>query len=293
MRKAAKQMLLPALAMLLTALLLLAGTEAVLTGTMPPYNSEAGNDCYTEKITGQYLVQEAAKTGDTLFLFGSSELRTTEVSTHPANFFAGKRAGFQVNLIGRGSCQSLIHAIQIAASGDCLAGQKVVLITSPQSYLPEGIAPDLFAANFSPQQYLALLEDDSLTPELKQALSARVAELLGEYAALPDAVSLDPAVALLARHQAAPTALSGAETFVLGPYYRLSRYLWEMQDKMAARRLLNSLPPEMAPVLPGEIDWQEEEAAALAAAREMTGNNTFGILDGYYTTYIEIGRAHV
>lgn len=286
MRKAAKQMLLPALAMLLTALLLLAGTEAVLTGTMPPYNSEAGNDCYTEKITGQYLVQEAAKTGDTLFLFGSSELRTTEVSTHPANFFAGKRAGFQVNLIGRGSCQSLIHAIQIAASGDCLAGQKVVLITSPQSYLPEGIAPDLFAANFSPQQYLALLEDDSLTPELKQALSARVAELLGEYAALPDAVSLDPAVALLARHQAAPTALSGAETFVLGPYYRLSRYLWEMQDKMAARRLLNSLPPEMAPVLPGEIDWQEEEAAALAAAREMTGNNTFGILDGYYTTYI-------
>ena len=175
MRKAAKQMLLPALAMLLTALLLLAGTGAVLSGTMPPYNSEAGNDCYTEKITGQYLVQEAAKTGDTLFLFGSSELRTTEVSTHPANFFAGKRAGFQVNLIGRGSCQSLIHAIQIAASGDCLAGQKVVLITSPQSYLPEGIAPDLFAANFSPQQYLALLEDDSLTPELKQALSARVA----------------------------------------------------------------------------------------------------------------------
>ena len=68
-----------------------------------------------------------------------------------------------MDLIGRGSCQSLIHALQIAASGNSLRGERVVLITSPQSYVEGGIAPDLFMANFSVQGYLELLADDSLS----------------------------------------------------------------------------------------------------------------------------------
>lgn len=63
-----------------------------------------GNVNHTEKITGRIRLQQSAAQEDTLLIFGSSELRTTEISTHPANFFAGKRAGFQVDLIGRGSC---------------------------------------------------------------------------------------------------------------------------------------------------------------------------------------------
>ena len=57
------------------------------------------------EITGEYLVELSAAQDDTLLIFGSSELRTTYIPTHPANFFADKRAGFQVDLIGRGSCQ--------------------------------------------------------------------------------------------------------------------------------------------------------------------------------------------
>lgn len=45
----------------------------------------------------------SAAQDDTLLIFGSSELRTTYIPTHPANFFADKRAGFQVDLIGRGA----------------------------------------------------------------------------------------------------------------------------------------------------------------------------------------------
>ena len=141
MRSAGK-VLLPAIAMLLAVSLAFLGVGAAITGTMPSWRDSVGNVNHTEKITGRYLLEQSAAQGDTLLIFGSSELRTTEISTHPANFFAGRRAGFQVDIIGRGSCQSLIHALEIAASGESLRGRKVVLITSPQSYVPEGIAPD-------------------------------------------------------------------------------------------------------------------------------------------------------
>ena len=181
MKEAIQQALLPALSLLLAASLLFWGVGNAVINSMPPWRDSVGNFNHTEKITGTYLVEQSAAQEDTLLIFGSSELRTTEISTHPANFFAGKRAGFQVDLIGRGSCQSLIHALQIAASGDSLAGEKIVLITSPQSFVPEGIAPDLFYANFSYEQYLAALEDEDLSDEVKATLSARVAELLAAY----------------------------------------------------------------------------------------------------------------
>ena len=181
MRAAAKAVLLPAVALLLAAALLFWGAGAVITNFMPPWRDSVGNVSHTEKITGRYLVEQSAAQEDTLLIFGSSELRTTEIPTHPVNFFAGKRAGFQVDIIGRGSCQSIIHALEIAASGDALRRKKVVLITSPQSYVPEGIAPDLFMANFSVQQYLELLADDTLSDEVKVYLDRRVAELLEEY----------------------------------------------------------------------------------------------------------------
>lgn len=70
----------------------------------------------------------------------------------------------------------------------------MVLITSPQSFVPEGIAPDLFMANFSAQQYLDLLNDPELSDEVKQYLSGRIAELLAAYRELPDAAVVDPAI---------------------------------------------------------------------------------------------------
>ena len=42
-------------------------------------------------------------------------------------------------------------------------------------------------ANFSVQQYLELLADDTLSDEVKVYLDRRVAELLEEYKARPDA----------------------------------------------------------------------------------------------------------
>ena len=277
---------LPELLLLPMAAAVAVGTGALLSGTMPPWRDSVGDQNYTEKITGTYLVEESAQEEDTLLIFGSSELRTTQISTHPANFFAGKRAGFQVDLIGRGSCQSLIHALQIAASGDSLQGKKVVLITSPQSYVPEGIAPDLFMANFSYEQYLALLEDEDLSDQVKEYLSGRVEELMAQYREMDGASPVDPAVELLADSRSGGGPLSAAAAGVLAPYYRASGYLWELKDLVDSRRLLEKGTDVQAPDPLPVIHWEEEEAAAQAEGEAMSSNNEFWMLNDYYTTYI-------
>ena len=120
-----------ALLCLAAVILGLALVRLTLQITAPSYPEALGNTLDVEKITGTYLVKEAAELPDTLTVFGSSELKTFEIPTHPANFFAGKRAGFQVDLVGRGSCQSLVHAMAVGASGDSLKGKKIVLVTAP------------------------------------------------------------------------------------------------------------------------------------------------------------------
>ena len=281
-----KRLCAQAAALAACAVLLFAGASGVCTATMPPYKDSVGDDNYTEKITGLYLVEQSAAREDNLIIYGSSELRTLEISTHPANFFAGKRAGFQVNLVGRGSCQSLIHAISIAATGDALAGRKVALITSPQSYVPEGIAPDMFMANFSEQQYLELLAAEDLSDEVKAYISGRVLELTAAYEDAPDAAGTDTAVRYFAGHSAEPPVQTAAGDALLRPYRGFRRVLLDLRDKAAARTLLESVEEAPASPLPSHIDWPAEEAAALAQAEAMTGNNDFGMLDEYYTTYI-------
>lgn len=121
-----------------------------------------------------------------------------------------------------------------------------MLITSPQSFVPEGIAPDLFMANFSAQQYLDLLNDPELSDEVKQYLSGRIAELLVAYRELPDAAEVDPAIQVLAAHEQSPSLLSSAADFILTPYYALRSFLYDLRDMAVSRPILQrgwTLPP--------------------------------------------------
>lgn len=86
---------------LLAAVLALGFVRLGVEKTMPDYPDSLGDSLAPEKITGEYLLRTAAAQDDTLPVFGSSELKTTQICTHPANFFAGKRCGFQVDLMAR------------------------------------------------------------------------------------------------------------------------------------------------------------------------------------------------
>ena len=231
MRKGCKALLCLAAAVLGLFLVRLAVEK-----TKPSYPEALGNTLDVEKITGTCLVKEAAELPDTLTIFGSSELKTFEIPTHPANFFAGKRAGFQVNLVGRGSCQSLVHAMAIGASEDSLKGKKIVLITAPQSYVEGGIAPDLFLANFSEQQLLALLGDEEIPESMRQYVTSRVQSLIAQYNAQNGTnLQTHTAAGLLSK---AWVGDDSALKTVLAPYAAISKWLLDTKDLAVSARLI-------------------------------------------------------
>ena len=176
-----------------------------------------------------------------------------------------------------------MHALSIAGSGEALRGKKVVLITAPQSYVEGGIAPDLFMANFSGQQALRMLADDTIPDEIKQYLSSRVQQLMAqygaEYGAAPEAYT---AAGLLTKAVAAENALAQA---LLCPYAAVSRWLLDTKDAATAAGIMRAYS-DVTAAGPQEIDWDAELEAALCQAQQMATNNDFFMLDGYYSTYV-------
>lgn len=257
-----------------------AAVPLVLEQTMPAYPSSLASDDAEEKITGMWLVEQGAKADNSLLIFGSSELKTSDIVTHPANFFAG--SGLQVDLVGRGSCQSIIHALAIGAQGETLQNRQIVLITAPQSYVAEGIASDLFMANYSQQQLLDILADDSIPAEIKTYLSTRVQQLFDAYEA---DTGLTPEEGSAGDLLSAAWA-AGQNPWYLNPYAALTRWLLHAKDLATSRSVVADYE-DAAPVpLDLHFDYQKALDEAMAQAAEMVTNNDFTMQDSYYSTYI-------
>ena len=270
-------------AALLTVALCAAAVAAVplvLEQTMPAYPSSLASDDAEEKITGMWLVEQGAKADNSLLIFGSSELKTSDIVTHPANFFAG--SGLQVDLVGRGSCQSIIHALAIGAQGETLQNQQIVLITAPQSYVAEGIASDLFVANYSQQQLLDILADDSIPAEIKTYLATRVQQLFDAYEAdtglTPEKGSAGDAVSA--------AWAAGQNPWYLEPYAALTRWLLHAKDLATSRRVVAAYENAASAPLNLDFDYRQALNEAMAQAAEMVTNNDFTMQDSYYATYI-------
>ena len=258
----------------------LAAVPLVLEKTMPAYPSTLAADDAEEKITGMWLVEQGAKADNSLLIFGSSELKTSDIVTHPANFFAG--SGLQVDLVGRGSCQSIIHALAIGAQGETLQNQQIVLITAPQSYVAEGIASDLFMANYSQQQLLDILADDSIPAEIKTYLATRVQQLFDDYEA---DTGLTPEEGSAGDLLSAAWA-AGQNPWYLKPYAALTSWLLHAKDLATSRSVVADYE-DAAPVpLDLHFDYQKALNEAMAQAAEMVTNNDFTMQDSYYSTYI-------
>ena len=83
------------LAAVLAALLLIVGllgaVRIAAEHSVPAYPASFGNVNADEKITGEYLLQAASEHDDTLFVFGSSELKTTYHRQWPkSNFYSAE-----------------------------------------------------------------------------------------------------------------------------------------------------------------------------------------------------------
>ncbi len=257
----------------------LSAIPAALRAVSPSYPPSLAAEHAAEKVTNTFLVSEAARQENSLLIFGSSELKTTDILTHPVNFFAG--SALQIDPVGRGSCQSLVHALNTGGQGENLRGKRIVLITAPQSYVEGGIAPDLFLANYSERQLLNILRDEAVPDELKTYLARRVQELFAEYEA---GTGSNPE-AHTAGDVLSKAWANGSPRWPYLPYAALSNYLDEAKEVAAARPLLTG--GSGAPPAGGlDFDWTSEEEKALAQAARMVTNNDFYMQDGYYSTYV-------
>lgn len=261
----------------------LVGVSAAIRTTMPDYPASLAAVNAPEKILGTWLVSQGVQQDNSLLIVGSSELKTTDIITHPANFFAG--SGLQVDLVGRGSCQSIIHALLLGGQGPELQNRKIVLITAPQSYVPDGIASDLFMANYSQQQLLNILLDETIPDSIKTYLAGRVQSLFDQY---EQDTGKAPQKGTAGDLLSAAWADGGQNAFLQVPYAALSRWMLETKDMTDARRCIAAMEetaPQTVP-LSLDFDWAAWEQTAMEQAADMVTNNDFTMQDNYYSTYI-------
>ena len=129
------------------------------------YQPVFGHRLDQQKNQGMILQQVALDRGDSIPVYGSSELSGTEMPYHPVVFFASEEDGIQYNLVGRGYSQSLIHLLNFGALSDALSERKVVFIISPQWFSKNGVIAEGFQSNFSDQQFLAFMLNNTIRPE--------------------------------------------------------------------------------------------------------------------------------
>jgi len=277
-----KKIVLRIICAVVIAALLISALPSVIRASMPKYNEALGNKSDDQKIQGLYLLGESAALSDNVIIYGSSELRTDYISTHPANFFENQRTGFQVNLVGRGSCQSIIHAMSIAASGDSLKNSPVVLITSPQSYVEGGITPDMFFANFSKQQYITIMYDNSVSEDIKIRLSRRVIEMLERYDSEFGTLQGYEDIRMLAKIGAGEGFVSKAAKVATAPLYLFEKLLEDNRDMVKSAELINNCETSENSFISSEINWDAEEKAAVEIAKKESDNNDFGMRNSDY-----------
>jgi D-alanine transfer protein len=176
----------------LTALLLFLGTVIAghfyMGGKVAANNPSFSTWSSETKSTSLAGLTENMNEGS-IPVFGSSEFQHgIDTIYHPASVFAGNR--FNPMLIGAGYYQSLSHAITLAAISDSLQQRKAVLILSPQWFRKSGVVDQAYASRFSEILYTAMLENEQLSDETKDYMTARTEQLLSADEKTLDRVQL-------------------------------------------------------------------------------------------------------
>ena len=114
---------------------------------------------------------------DTVMMMGSSEFQYgNKTPYHPTKVF--RDLGMSVMCVGAAENQSLSHAVTLGSVAPLLQNKKVALILSPTWFSKNGVDGSGFAARFSQSEYEELLCNEELSLETRQAVAARVEELL-------------------------------------------------------------------------------------------------------------------
>lgn len=199
------------------------------------YTDKMGDIINYHKFQGLAMQAEAAKRGDTLFLYGSSEVGGSRSKDpyHPINFFSNKRRGFQVDLIGRAYCQSLIHTLNMGAMGSRLKGRKVVMIISPQWFDHRGLTLKHFNVNFSEEQFYAYMSNKNISMKLKEKVAERILKITSKGS---EWMELKNYCKMIVK----PNLLNKAKLLALKPYFDGRSALLQLRDKEQTTKIIDS-----------------------------------------------------
>ena len=238
---------------------------------------------------GMILQEKAMESPDILPIYGSSEFSAFS-EFHPSRVFEGKPTGFAPFLVGRGGTQDIIHALNMAALGDSLTDKKIAIILSAQWFSPEGIAPGYFNQNFSPLHAYQMLFNASWSTPTKTQLIKRLLAFSGAFEEEP---TLHALLTSDLNHDQTPNFQS-VRLEVKG---RLEMAALEARDAVKTILLVRQLNPEYvarnvtmtAAALP---PWSKLKDKAISQGKAAAQNNQFGILDAYYSEYVEPNLAN-
>ncbi|TGE32983.1 D-alanyl-lipoteichoic acid biosynthesis protein DltD [Desulfosporosinus sp. Sb-LF] len=236
-----------------------------------------------EVLLGSIFQHKAMKTGDVLPMYGSSELGTG-YDFNPTRVFANRPTDFTPFIIGRGSCQTLVHILNIAAQND-IKEKKIVITFSPDWFGNlQGIPNDKFSDNSSPLKVYDVLFNPDLSPKLKNRIVKRILDL-------PQVAKDDYLLKEYLTTYKSSDWKSLMTRLFLWPQVRLEYASMQIQDarnvKIASSKLDRRIVTKLAsPTSDQAVNWEKIKEQAVTLAKTKMKND-FNIEDDLYAKNVK------
>ena len=236
-----------------------------------------------EVLLGSIFQRKAMETGNVLPMYGSSELGTGH-DFNPTRVFANRPTRFTPFIIGRGSCQTLVHILNIAAHND-IKGKKIVITFSPDWFDDlHGLPNDRLSMNSSPLKVYDVLFNPHLSGQLKDRITKRILDL--PLVASEDYVLKEYLIAHINSDWK-----SLIKRLLLWPLARLEYASMQIQDakdvKKSTSELDRRLVTKLASPTPDQpINWEKLDKQAVTEAQLKMKNN-LNIADGLYAQIVK------
>ena len=235
------------------------------------YNTDTRNSCVEamDQLTNE----------NTILVFGSSELSASDDIAYPPALYNFGNSDYNVIMVGRGTMQSLHHAITLGAVSDKISNKKVVLIVSPQWFTASHLSDVAYSSRFSEPLFARMVKNNRLSYETKRRLVDRVQSYLKtgnpeeyERVKLYDKVYVE-------RTGSIPERLQISVWTGLTSNKQEKDFLEEIADVR--------VNADTERVIAKDIDYAALLERAERAGIEACTNNDLYIYDDYYTTYVE------
>ncbi|MCU5086809.1 D-alanyl-lipoteichoic acid biosynthesis protein DltD [Bacillus cereus] len=265
------------LALALFAVFLLIPTRFLLPLLSDEKVEQAATSLKEEKIQSMILQQKMLADPKYLPMYGSSEFTRMD-AFHPSNYFKVKPDGFTPFLLGRGGTQNLIHVLNFASTMDQLKGKKIILILSPQWFVPQGIDEKHFAPNFSKQQGYHFIFNNDLKPDIKKQISKR----LLNFEIVKNETLLKTSLESIAYND----TKQKIKAMAVKPFAYLYCNILDRKDLFTAVFNIKPHKEELDPSLK-QMNWMETRKYADQIGALESKSNPYGIEDGYFNKKIK------